>query len=217
MKKAIFAVVLMVTLCVGGFISVYRDTRSPVSNAAEPIEKTSEIIICERPQVNETVEEVVEEAVEEVVEESIEEVVTTNTTTKNDVEIVESQETHSVPVNVVIENVETKTSLGTFKLTAYCSCEKCCGYWATVRPLDENGNPIVYTASGAVAQSNYTIAVDPSVISYGSEVEINGHTYVAQDTGGAIKGNRIDVYFDNHNDALEFGVKNAEVFLLSGG
>lgn len=104
-------------------------------------------------------------------------------------------------------------SLGTYKLTAYCSCYKCCGQYALNRPIDENGNPIVYTSIGAIAKAGTTIAVDPRVIPYGSEVKINDHIYIAQDTGGAIKGNRIDVYFDDHQDALQFGVQWAEVFL----
>lgn len=104
-------------------------------------------------------------------------------------------------------------SAGTYILTAYCSCEKCCGHWATIRPLDANGKPIVYTSTGAIAQQGTTIAVDPSVIPYGSEVKINDHIYIAQDTGGAIDGNRIDVYFDSHQAALEFGRQSAEVFL----
>lgn len=111
------------------------------------------------------------------------------------------------------EEEDDWTSLGTFKLTAYCSCSKCCGKYAANRPKDENGNPIVYTASGARAQAGVTIAVDPRVIPYGTEVQINGHTYIAQDTGGAIKGNRIDVYFDNHQEAWNFGTQKAEVFV----
>lgn len=109
-----------------------------------------------------------------------------------------------------------KESLGEFKLTAYCSCEKCCGKWALNRPKDENGKDIVYGSTGAILVAGTSIAVDPSVIPYGSQVEINGHTYIAHDTGGAIKGNRIDVYFDNHQDALNFGVQYAEVFLIGG-
>ena len=105
------------------------------------------------------------------------------------------------------------TNLGTFKLTAYCSCSKCCGQYAINRPKDEYGNPIVYTASGARAEAGVTIAVDPRVIPYGTKVQINGHTYIAQDTGGAIKGNRIDVYFDDHQEAWNFGTQNAEVFV----
>lgn len=117
----------------------------------------------------------------------------------------------------VLASLENKKeSLGEFKITAYCSCEKCCGKWALNRPKDENGKDIVYGSTGATLVAGTSIAVDPSVIPYGSQVEINGHTYTAHDTGGAIKGNRIDVYFDNHQDALNFGVQYAEVFLIGG-
>lgn len=104
-------------------------------------------------------------------------------------------------------------SLGEFKLTAYCSCSICCGKWANNRPVDEDGNEIVYGAIGERLKEKYSIAVDPTVIPYRTEVIINGHTYKAQDCGKAIKGNRIDVYFENHNDALEFGIQYAEVFV----
>ena len=115
---------------------------------------------------------------------------------------------------VILEN--KKESLGEFKLTAYCSCEKCCGEWALNRPKDENGKDIVYGSTGTILVAGTSIATDPSVIPYGSQIEINGHTYTAHDTGGAIKGNRIDVYFDNHQDALNFGVQYPEVFLIGG-
>ena len=113
------------------------------------------------------------------------------------------------------EPAEEWRSLGTYTLTAYCSCQRCCGQYALNRPLDENGKPIVYTSIGAIAQAGVTIAVDPSVIPYGSEVKINDHVYIAQDTGGSIRGGRIDVYFDDHQDALNFGRQYAEVFLRS--
>lgn len=106
-------------------------------------------------------------------------------------------------------------SLGVFKLTAYCSCNVCCGKWADNRPLDENGNEIVYGAIGERLQEGYSIAVDPNVISYRTEVIINGDTYKAQDCGGAIKGNEIDIYFEDHNNALDFGVQYAEVFTVN--
>lgn len=108
---------------------------------------------------------------------------------------------------------ETWKSLGVYELTAYCSCEICCGEYARNRPIDEHGNPIVYTSIGAIAKAGTTIAVDPRVIPYGSEIQIDGHTYIAQDTGGAIKGNRIDVYFDSHREALVFGRQKAEIFI----
>lgn len=91
--------------------------------------------------------------------------------------------------------------LGEFKCTAYCSCSTCCGVWA---------DGITYT--GVQAVENHTIAVDPKVIPLGAVVEINGQEYVAEDIGGAIKGNRIDVYFDNHQEALAWGVQHHEVY-----
>lgn len=99
-------------------------------------------------------------------------------------------------------------NLGKFKLTAYCPCEECCGVWANNRP-----DGIVYGAIGEELKEDYSIAVDPNVIPYNSEVIINGKTYKAQDCGGAIKGNRIDIYFEDHNDALEFGVQYAKIFV----
>lgn len=100
-----------------------------------------------------------------------------------------------------------------FKLTAYCSCVKCCGEYALNRPVDAYGNEIVYGSTGERLTAGVSVAVDPKVIPYGSTVVINGREYLAQDCGGAIKGDRIDIYFDNHQDALEFGVQYAEVFV----
>lgn len=105
------------------------------------------------------------------------------------------------------------TCLGEFTLTAYCSCSKCCGRWATNRPQDEYGNDIVIGASGDVLTADYSIAVDTDVIPYNTVVTIAGKEYEAQDTGGAIKGNKIDVYFNDHEAALAFGVKTAKVYI----
>ena len=106
-----------------------------------------------------------------------------------------------------------KVSLGVFCLTAYCPCSKCCGKYAKDRPIDENGDVIVITASGARAYAGTTVAVDPSVIRFGTTLQINGHTYVAQDSGASIVNNRIDIYFDDHQEAWDFGVQFAEVFI----
>ena len=112
-------------------------------------------------------------------------------------------------VNTEEVNTEPEPiSLGNFKITYYCACEICCGSWANNRP-----NGIVYTASGAVAEAGKTIAVDPDLIPYGTEVIIDGHTYTAQDCGGAIQGYRIDIYCDSHQDALQKGVDFFEVFM----
>lgn len=96
------------------------------------------------------------------------------------------------------------TSLGTFKITAYCSCSYCCGKNA-VHGL---------TRTGTVPRANYTISVDPKLIPLGSLVMINGQIYRAEDTGSAIKGNIIDMYFDTHQQAKNFGVQYFDVYVL---
>lgn len=128
-------------------------------------------------------------------------------------EIVEVKATTSIELQTEVEVEEPKNQeiyqevgetevkkLGEFKLTAYCSCEDCSGEWGAI------------TSTGVIPKANRTIAVDPNVIPYGTHVLINGNEYVAEDCGGAIKGNRIDVYFDYHYEALEFGVQTATVF-----
>ena len=105
--------------------------------------------------------------------------------------------------------------LGEFKLTAYCSCVKCCGQWAIDREVDENGNPIVLTASGATAQVNHTVAVDPSVLPFGSELYVPGYGfYVAEDSGNGVEGNHLDIYFSSHDEAVNHGLAYNDVWLI---
>jgi 3D (Asp-Asp-Asp) domain-containing protein len=72
------------------------------------------------------------------------------------------------------------------------------------------------TSSGAYVKDNHTIAVDPQVIPIGTRVYIEGlGIRVAEDTGGAIKGNRIDVYMSDLGAAIQFGYKkNVLVYML---
>lgn len=105
----------------------------------------------------------------------------------------------------VEEVVPEVVSLGVCKLTAYCK--------ENYPHICNNGSSNK-TATGTVPTVGRTIAVDPSVIPYGSQVIINGHTYIAEDCGGAIKGNKIDILFETHKEALHFGVQYAEVFLV---
>lgn len=68
------------------------------------------------------------------------------------------------------------------------------------------------TATGTKPTPGRTIAVDPKVIPYGSKVVINGHVYIAEDCGGAIKGNVIDMYVSSEQEAKQKGKYYTEVY-----
>ena len=113
-----------------------------------------------------------------------------------------------------VQDTVDKIYLGEFVLTAYCPCEKCCGEYGVNRPIDENGDLIVYGAYGQRLEDGVSIATDPNVIGFNQEVYINGGVYRAHDTGGNINGNQIDIYMADHDEAVEFGVQYADVYLI---
>lgn len=94
-------------------------------------------------------------------------------------------------------------SLGTFKVTAFCHCEKCC-------PGTADG--ITFTETNV--KEGRTIAADPNVIPFGSTIIVDGHEYIVEDTGGWT-GNQLDIYMESHQEALEYGVQYHEVFITS--
>lgn len=81
-----------------------------------------------------------------------------------------------------------------YKITAYCSCAKCCGK-ATGR-----------TAMGTKATAGRTVAASGK-FAFGTKLNINGHVYTVEDRGGAIKGNKIDIFVNSHAEALAWGVR----------
>ena len=83
------------------------------------------------------------------------------------------------------------------RITHYCSCAACCGKSDGI------------TATGTRVKEGRTVAVDPKVIPLGSEVLINGHVYIAEDTG--VSGNAVDVFIDSHARSLRMGVYRATV------
>ena len=103
--------------------------------------------------------------------------------------------------------------LGTFKTTAYCTCVKCCGIWSQEHPSRIGTDYVQKTASGTIPTAGRTVAVDTNLISYGTVLIIDGHEYIAEDTGSAVKGNVIDIYFDSHEDAIEYGVQYKKIYI----
>lgn len=90
----------------------------------------------------------------------------------------------------------------TYKITAYCSCSKCCGK-TTGR-----------TASGTTATAGRTVAA-PAKFAFGTKLNIGGHIYTVEDRGGAINGNKIDIYVSSHSQALQWGVKYLPVSVVN--
>lgn len=95
--------------------------------------------------------------------------------------------------------------IGDYKLTHYCDerYKHICG-WG-----------IGLTASGANTEVGRTIAVDPNIIPYGTQVYIEGYGWrVAEDCGGAVKNNHIDILVNTHDEALSLGTKTGGVWML---
>ena len=134
---------------------------------------------------------------------------------QNDVEIEKTQLSEKVitePVNKIVQvnkvtsrsgtttraavatAATTKSGTQVYKITAYCSCAKCCGK-ATGR-----------TAMGTKATAGRTVAASGK-FAFGTKLNINGHVYTVEDRGGAINGNKIDIYVNSHAEALAWGVR----------
>lgn len=95
-----------------------------------------------------------------------------------------------------------KIDMGQFKITAYCPCYEC---------SDGYGR---HTHSGKTAKSGRTIAVDQDVIDIGSKVKIGKKTYIAEDVGGKVIGDTIDIFFDTHEEVEEYEVKYKHVWVV---
>ena len=91
------------------------------------------------------------------------------------------------------------------KVSHYCCCVKCCG--------KDDG----ITYSGVKATPGVTVAVDTSIIPLGSDVLVDYgdgviNYYRADDTGSAIKGNKLDLCVSSHQEAINLGVRTATVY-----
>lgn len=113
------------------------------------------------------------------------------------------------PITTKHEEIEP-IYLGNYRITAYCACKKCCGVWAEDRP-----NGIVKGAMGVELTPGYSVA---SPLAFGTKLYIEGYgDVVVQDRTASwvvdkYSGEIIDIYFDNHEEALNFGVRYADVY-----
>lgn len=104
------------------------------------------------------------------------------------------------------EAVAQMTYAGEYTIVAYC---------AEQYPHICGGNPT--TKSGEPVTPGVTIAADPAVIPLGTRIYIDGiGERVVQDTGGEIKGRKIDLAVESHQEAVEFSRKTAKIYILEG-
>ena len=90
------------------------------------------------------------------------------------------------------------------RVTAYCPCSKCCGQYAD--GMTACGYKIQPTDTFVAADKRYSFGTEMIVPGYSSSRAVK-----VLDRGGVIKGNRLDVFFHSHQQALEWGVKYLDV------
>lgn len=97
------------------------------------------------------------------------------------------------------------------EVTAYCPCAKCCEQWAGI-PVSSGKRK---TASGHTIHVGDKFVAAPRTYPFGTEMVIEGYAggkiVKVEDVGGAIKGNKLDLYFDTHQEALNWGVQDVLV------
>lgn len=104
-----------------------------------------------------------------------------------------------------VENITQHSAV--FKVTHYCGCRKCCGIYS------DGSESVAYGASGKRLEALVSVAVDPSVIPLGTVLhDAEGRLYRAEDTGSGIKGNRIDLFVGDHQEALNMGVREMTLY-----
>jgi len=102
------------------------------------------------------------------------------------------------------DDTQATEGLIDMEVTAYCPCEICCGEFA-------DG----ITASGIPIGRGTKLVAAPPEYPFGTRMKIPGYGLVpVLDRGGAIKGNKLDVLFQSHQEALEWGRQYLKVRIL---
>ncbi len=108
----------------------------------------------------------------------------------------------SLSKEAVNPNVFLKgASLGMFTTTGYCLCEECSG-----------GFELTY--SGTVPQARHTVSADLDLFPIGTRLMIGDIVYTVEDIGSSVTGAHIDIFYDNHEDAMAHGRQLQEVFAV---
>lgn len=125
----------------------------------------------------------------------------------------EAKEDITVPTEEEVEEEEKII----FRVTAYCSCSKCCGKWSENRPKDENGNEIVYGAAMKPLTAWVSCA---SPLPFGTKISLGDlGVFVVQDRTAQWVVDKygkyiVDIYVSNHEDIDKIGCQRIEGVIL---
>ena len=118
------------------------------------------------------------------------------------VQVQKKATSRSATTRAALPTGTASTSGGTtYKVTAYCPCSKCCGKASGMN------------ASGPQATAGRTVAAS-SKFAFGTKLNIGGHIYTVEDRGGAVNGNKIDIFVNTHAEALQWGVRYLTVSVV---
>ncbi len=199
-KKVVLSVMLICGLCVSSFSSGWVLKEPKIVEKEVIVEKPVEVVVEKEVIVEKPVEVIVEKEV--VVEKQIQ-------CNKQHIQPKVANQSTEIKNNNEQTNNNGERYIGTFSSTAYC---------VENYPHICNNGDSSQTATGEKPIPGGTVAVDPSVIPLGSKLRIRagGQDYIvrANDTGGAIKGKKIDRVMSTHNEALAWGRKNVEVWII---
>ena len=172
---------------------------APTKVAAIEDKINVEIPTAENNYINQTAEFVNVTAREAVVEPPKDEAIEPIGATENVTYLTDENNFEAETVNYNYSEEMNYTAVMAMEATAY---------------LPTDGDGACITALGIPATYG-VVAVDPSIIPLGSRVYIPGYgEAIADDTGGAIKGNRIDIAFDTYDEAMHFGRQHIEIYIL---
>ena len=196
----IFGALLILILAIAVKAELRPEDPDPVPTptvVSEPPKPVEEVVVDPPIETVAPTEEPLEIVHEEVIQEEI-------------VQEVVVQE-DAVEVEPIIDGI-------TFRVTAYCACEKCCGEWALNRPLNENGEPIVKGAAGKELIAEYSCA---SPLPFGTQIQLEGLGIVeVQDRTAKWVVDKygeyiVDIYMSDHEAAWNFGLQYIEGKLIN--
>ena len=126
------------------------------------------------------------------------------TQAQNELAQLQEQLTQAQSALVQAQEAEAPAEIyaGRFTTTAYCSCRRCC----------RGGKN--RTKSGTIPQAGHTISADLRVFPLGTKLRINGVVYTVEDSGSGIRGNKLDIFFNSHSQALQYGKRSADVYIV---